>query len=221
MSKAAVEWAESEVRRLREVAQQAASSEERDQYPSSLNRRVQTTQGLEFLRRVAPGSTFVEHAEYAVNDQYHESAAIEGVASALESWLGFVAAGLVTQLPYAAQARIDAATDLMEQVQTLLDDPTVIPAAPVMLAGAALEEFLRSLLATTIEAITGTPSMVKYAAALRKANVLTANDEKDVLAIAGARNDAAHGHFDRISPERARVMADQVNLFMRQKLPGG
>jgi hypothetical protein len=101
----------------------------------------------------------------------------------------------------------------------LLNNPAVVPAAPVMLAGAALEEFLRALLARTSESVTGDPSLAKYAAALRRAGVLTANDEKDVLAMAGTRNDAAHGHFDRISPERARLMADHVNLFIRQKTP--
>ncbi len=221
MAEFAVEWAKAELQRLRETAEEAATLEAREQYPPRLDRRVQSSQAIEFLRRMAPGSTFVEHAQHAIHDQYHGSSAIEGVASALESWVKFVVSGLATQLPYDTQSRIDAATDLMEQVQTLLDDATVIPAAPVMLAGAALEEFLRSLMPTTASTLVGTPSIAKYAEALRRAGVLTANDVKDVLAIAGTRNDAAHGHFDRISAERARLMADQVNLFMRQNSPSG
>jgi hypothetical protein len=45
---------------------------------------------------------------------------------------------------------------------------------------------------------------------------LTPNDVKDVTFIAGTRNDAAHGQFDRISEDRARLMADHVNMFIRQ-----
>lgn len=54
--------------------------------------------------------------------------------------------------------------------------------------------------------------------ALRKAGHLTANDEKDVTSIAGLRNDAAHGKFDVVTRDRAALMADQVNLFMRQRM---
>jgi hypothetical protein len=76
----------------------------------------------------------------------------------------------------------------MEQVQVLLDDPKVHVAAPVVLAGAALEEFLRSMLATTPAAVVvGRPGIQAYAEALRKVEVLAAQDVKDITAWAAQR----------------------------------
>ena len=214
-----VTWARTEAARLGEEGRRRVPNDTGALGVTASDRRPETASAMEFLSRNARGSRFVEFAEHALAEEYYDSAAILAVARQLENWAEFVEQGLAASLPYEAQSRIDAATDLMEQVQALLDDSAVIPAAPVMLAGAALEEFLRSLLATTTEAITGSPSLTKYASALRRANLLNANDEKDVIAMAGTRNDAAHGNFDLIDAARARLMADQVNLFIRQKSP--
>jgi hypothetical protein len=107
----------------------------------------------------------------------------------------------------------------MEQVQILLDDRKVHPAGPVMLAGAALEEFLRSMIVTSTLQPKGKPGISSYAATLREANLLTAQDVKDITAWGGMRNDAAHGNFGAITIDRARIMVDGINLFMRQKGP--
>lgn len=214
-----MEWARAEVSRLQALLPNVVAADARSGYGTSRLRHAHTSQALEFLRRVAPGSAFLDHAESELAGAPEDNLAVAAVAANLANWIEFAEAGMATALPYATQARLDAATDLMEQVQALLNDPKVVPAAPVMLAGAALEEFLRSLLATTTETVSGSATLAKYAAALRRGDVLTANDEKDVIAMAGTRNDAAHGNFEMISPERARLMADQVNLFIRQRTP--
>jgi hypothetical protein len=67
------------------------------------------------------------------------------------------------------------------------------------------------------ETFDGKPSLSKYAAALRKCHRLDAQDEKNVTAWAGLRNHAAHGEFDEVSREEARIMVAGVNLFMQQK----
>ena len=56
-----------------------------------------------------------------------------------------------------------------------------------------------------------------YAAALRRDEILDVQDVKDVTAWAGLRNAAAHGEFEKISIEQARIMAAGVNLFMQKK----
>jgi hypothetical protein len=142
------------------------------------------------------------------------------VAKILESWADYVDAGLADAQPFEVRARYEAATDLMEQVQGLLDDAQVHPAAPVVLAGAALEEALRALMASCDEQIDGTPSIAKYAAALRKCELLTRQDAKDITAWAGLRNAAAHGTFDDVSRDGARLMVAGVNLFLRQRTGG-
>ena len=63
--------------------------------------------------------------------------------------------------------------------------------------------------------------MNSYAAALaKKADLLSRQDVKDVTAMAGRRNEAAHGDFEKVDdPTIARVMVDQVNLFLQRHSP--
>src|SRR5439155_5035765 len=138
--------------------------------------------------------------------------------TALAQWADFAELGLTDARPFEALARVEAATDLMEQVQRLLDDKDVHPAAPVVLAGAALEEALRSLVVGSAVQPTGKPGLASYAAALRQGAVIDKQDEKDITAWAGQRNEAAHGEFEKLSRERAQIMVDGLNLFMRKKL---
>ena len=100
----------------------------------------------------------------------------------------------------------------------MLDDKRTHPAAPIVLAGAALEEALRSLVIQNRATIVGKPGLNAYAAALKSASVLTTQDVKDITSWAGQRNEAAHGDFANLSPERAQIMVDGINLFMRQRL---
>lgn len=176
---------------------------------------------VEFLRRYAPDTHFYIGAAEAFADGRGQSVseALLQLIGMLEGWADFVEAGFTTTLPFGARARIEAATDLLEQVQTLLDDASVVPAAPVMLAGAALEELLRSLVLAHEATVKGKPGLTTYAEALRVAGVLSPQDVKDVIAWAGQRNEAAHGHFEALSRPRAQIMVDGINLFMRQKSP--
>jgi hypothetical protein len=199
-----IDWARIEANRLRTV---------------SNNPQVNSGdagRAVEFLRLHAGSqSHFYTRAVQIIKDGV-PAYAIRNVASLLEGWADLVEAGLI-EAPFEARAKVDAATDLMEQVHILLDDRKVHPAAPVMLAGAALEEFLRSMLVVSNSQAKGKPSINSYAAALREAEVLTAQDLKDVTAWGGMRNDAAHGHFGAVTIDRARIMVDGINLFMRQK----
>ena len=63
------------------------------------------------------------------------------------------------------------------------------------------------------------PGIASYANALRTIGELSPQDVKDITAWAGQRNEAAHGQFDGLSRERAQIMVDGINLFMRQKMP--
>jgi hypothetical protein len=62
--------------------------------------------------------------------------------------------------------------------------------------------------------LNGKPGRSTYATALRKAEVITKNEEKDIGAWAAQRNEAAHGQFDDLTSVRAKIMVDGVNLFM-------
>jgi hypothetical protein len=137
------------------------------------------------------------------------------MAALLTSWADIVEAGVVDAAPFEVRARFEAATDLMEQVDLLLEERDVVPAAAVMLAGAALEESLRALMEGCEEEITGSPGISKYAVALRKCDRLTRQEAKNVEAWGGLRNTAAHGHFDEITRDEAKVMSAGVNVFLQ------
>jgi hypothetical protein len=177
---------------------------------------------LEFLSRHAPGSYFLRAADeiVSVGSRVVPSRAISRVAAILEDWARFVEDGMMAALPFPVMARMEAATDLMEQVQQLLSEESIHPAAPVVLAGAALEEFLRSQIAAAGLTPAGKPGISTYANALRSAGHLSAQDVKDITAWAGQRNDAAHGQFSNLSRQRAQIMVDGINLFMRTKTEG-
>ncbi len=48
----------------------------------------------------------------------------------------------------------------------------------------------------------------------RTADVITAQEAKDLQQMAGVRNAAAHGDLNELSAERAGLMEQQVNLFL-------
>ena len=212
----AVEWAQTEAKRLRE---RASSPEVEQGMATAVHARPLAAAALDFLHRQAPDSGFAEASRLIFEGPYPPGAeeALERVAGILEDWVAYLEHGLADAVGPEAQARLEASTDLMEQVQQLLNDNRVHAAAPIMLTGAALEEFFRSLVITHSATVNGRPGLQAYSEALRAAGILTHQDVKDVTSWAGLRNSAAHGQFDNLSRERAVLMADGVNLFMRQK----
>ena len=114
----------------------------------------------------------------------------------------------------ASSVRAVASTDLMEQVRDLVQDKAVHPAAPIVLAGAALETALRGAVQEAGLSVVGNGSLTAYGKALRSAELITKQEMKDVEQMSGLRNAAAHGDFDAISPAHASLMEQQVNLFL-------
>jgi len=196
------QWARQEVLRLRGRGENTSRS---------------TAAALDFLRvHAGSGSAFLQQARVAANQGGSSRSGASAVADALEGWLAYEAAGLAPGVSLETLAQIKVATDLMEQVDRLLNDKRAHVAAPIVLAGAALEEFLISLATANEIVLVREPSPSTYAEALKKAEVITNQDIKDITAWVGQRNDAAHGNFDTLSLDRARLMADGINLFMRQ-----
>lgn len=203
-----IEWAEAEVERLGALYP-----------PGSIvgfnDHRGSFVSAIEFLRlKAGPRSEFYLRAADAAK-RLHAAAAVNVIGHSLVGWIDFVERGLA-DMPVEAQHRQMAATDLMEQVETLLADKRVVPAAPVMLAGAALEELLRSMVDVSGLKPRGKPGINTYASALRAEDALTAQELKDIVSWAGLRNAAAHGEFGGIELPNARLMAQGVNLFMQK-----
>jgi hypothetical protein len=187
-------------------------------------RTGEATNGVEFLRKYAgPDSSHYRAASSFAEGLINlRSAAAEnaiiGIGLLLASWADYADSGLATAPAFDLAARTEAANDLMEQAESLLADGKVHNAVPVMIAGAALEELLRGLHTTTSEPL---PSMsiTNYGVALQKAGIIEAKDSKELLSLAAIRNDAAHGHFEKITEDDARVFVSRVNLFLGKHTP--
>ena len=179
--------------------------------------RARAIAALDFLERFSGHDSqwaIRGHEVFDKNTSSMETGA-RALGDVLREWASAVSEGIVVPRQVEAQgARAVASTDLMEQVRALAEDRNVHPAAPIVLAGAALEVVLRSAVDELQLTLTERPSISAYARRLRTEGVLSPQDVKDVEQMAGLRNSAAHGLFDDLSRERAGLMEQQVNLFL-------
>lgn len=168
----------------------------------------------EFFRLYAgPKSSFLQMAQSAAGVYVQEH-----LASTMESFISFVEAGLHSEISPERKAQLDVVSDLLDQAYSLLESKKVHPAAPAVLIGATLEEFLRNWIeAVSINLGAQKPSIDTYAKALREADLLTKQDVKDITSWAGIRNHAAHGEWEEVSDRnRIKLMLEGVNLFLRK-----
>jgi len=175
------------------------------------------TQACEFLRVFAgPKSSFYINAES--NRKYSDDYRARSTISIIDSFIEYVREGLHGELSVKRQAQVDVISDFLGQAQELLEQDGIHPAAPVVLIGAALEEFLRAWVEDQALSLGGKkPSLDSYAKILREAELITKQDIKDITAWVGIRNYAAHGEWNEVGDRaRVRLMLESVNLFMRQ-----
>jgi hypothetical protein len=140
------------------------------------------------------------------------------VQSTMSSFIEHVKNDLLKTITIHREIQIDTVSDYLSQAETLLNDNNVHPAAPAVIIGASLEEFLRCWLEDQdVDLSKIKLSLDSYSNELRVRNLITKQDVKDILSWAGIRNDAAHGHWDNVKEKaRIRLMLEGVNLFMRK-----
>lgn len=173
----------------------------------------------EFLRTYAgPKNSFLDQIQKydprANNEQY----ASENIARVLRSYLEYVQAGLSTGISPERKAQLDVVSDFLEMAHLLLETKGVHPAAPAVLVGASLEEFLRTWVETAgLSLGVRKPGLESYSQVLREAELITKQDGKDITSWAGIRNHAAHGEWQEVADKsRISLMLEGVNLFMRR-----
>ncbi len=145
------------------------------------------------------------------------------ISDMLEGFIRYVENGLIEGVSIERKAQIDVVSDFLSQANTLLDSKDVHPAAPTVIIGAALEEFLRNWIEESgLDVNDKKPSLDTYAKILREADLITKQDLKDITSWAGLRNHAAHGEWDEVSDKkRIYLMLEGVNLFMRKYVENG
>ena len=189
-------------------------------------RRIQALQGgrlqiesKEFIRRfVGVDSDFYHKlSERIFNWNEFETRA----KNVMASFIQFAENGLLTKLSHEREIQIETVSDFLDQANTLLSENKIHPAAPAVIIGAALEEFLRNWLEDEELDLTEIKkSLDAYAQELRKKDLISKQDYKDITAWSGTRNAAAHGQFDEVNDrQRIKLMLEGVNLFIRKYTP--
>jgi len=174
-------------------------------------------QACEFLRMYAgPKSAFLENIRKL--EGYAPDYGARLAAGIMESFIQYLEAGLQSETTPERRAQLDVVSDFLEQASRLLEDQMVHPAAPAVLIGATLEEFLRTWVETQGLGLGNRkPGLDAYAAALREAELITKQDVKDITSWGGVRNHAAHGEWEQVADkQRVTLMLEGVNLFMRR-----
>ncbi len=179
-------------------------------------------------RLAPPGTSYVADAQRHT-DQYsayqldsfpgirhNQVQGLEGILRALRS---DHAAGRTST--FAELIHSDLFSDFLEMAEYLLNDEKLKDPAAV-LAGGVLEEHLRKLCAKEgLDIETVDPTGSRHAKKLDTLNADLArkgnygkNEQKQITAWAGIRNDAAHGHFDRYGADQVGLMLQGIRGFI-------
>ncbi|SEH40074.1 hypothetical protein [Tardiphaga sp. OK245] len=104
--------------------------------------------------------------------------------------------------------------DFLEQGKALLAAGYFAPAAVVV--GSVLEDGLRKLCAKHSIALSDKPKLDGMNSALAKASIYNVLTQKKITALAGIRNDAAHGKWDTFSSADVESMMQWTADFMQK-----
>lgn len=188
-------------------------------YPSS-NAMGYLAETSELARRYAGERSQFFLSLKGVNS-IHGKDAIRQIISLLRAFKSHLSAGLADALSPEQKAQMDVVSDFLGMAQTLLETKEIHPAAPAVIIGASLEEYLRNWIEReNLSLGNRKPGIDNYCQVLREADFITKQDAKDITSWAGVRNHAAHGEWDQVNdPKRISLMLEGVNLFMRKNSP--
>jgi hypothetical protein len=165
-------------------------------------------------RFAPPDSRYVKLQQVELESGYSTSgrllSPLIGILTALRDDISSNRLATITQLLHA-----DLFGDFLDMAQHLLDEGYKDPAA--VLAGGVLEEHLRKLCLKY-----GLPIVVgmrfKKADAMNSelvaASTYSKNDQKNVTAWLGLRNEAAHGHYAAYKPEQVALLIQSIRDFI-------
>ena len=141
----------------------------------------------------------------------------EKLVALLVSLCQYIEDGLFTQLSPKEIAAQEIASETLSQALAMLKEDSNHPAAACFLAGATLENYLRSWAEREKISVQAPPSISKYAEALKKKKKITSQDVKDITSWAGLRNSAVHGNWREVEDKkRVELMVEGIGLFARK-----
>jgi len=176
-----------------------------------------TTLSCAAIKRLAPpGSAYLEQMEAVLRDTQKSISRsrdeevefrLRGILSALR---GDYEAGRLQSFEELIHA--DLFSDFLEMAEYFMDEGYKDPAA--VIAGGVLEEHLRKLCGKYGVTIPPKPKLDTMNADLAKANAYHKNEQKQVTAWAGLRNDAAHGNYANYGHAEVKLMVAGIRDFI-------
>lgn len=175
-------------------------------------------ESLEFLRLYSGEKSSFFKQLSKVNQTWSDDYIQDYVKDTLNAFIRFLENGLADGISVERRAQIDVVSDFLDQARILLDTKGVHAAAPCVLIGASLEEFLRNWVEEAgLSVGQAKPSLDSLSKTLKNEELLTKQDMKDIASWGGLRNHAAHGEWDEVNDKRRiALMLEGVNLFMRK-----
>lgn len=176
-----------------------------------------TTLSCAAIKRLAPpGSAYIEQMESVLKNTLKSVSRsrdeevefrLRGILSALR---GDYDAGRLQSFEELIHA--DLFSDFLEMAEYFLDEGYKDPAA--VIAGGVLEEHLRKLCRKHGLTIPAKPKLDTMNAELAKVGAYSKNDQKQVSAWAGLRNDAAHGNYTNYGSAEVKLMVAGIREFI-------
>jgi hypothetical protein len=164
-----------------------------------------------------PGSQYLAQMDRALNQvfdvrrfqnkDYFIMMDLEGVVRALRADYD---AGHLQSFQELVHA--DLFSDFLEMAEYFLDEGYKDPAA--VMAGGVLEEHLRKLCGKHLGTISARPKLDTMNTDLAKASAYGKNEQKQVTAWAGIRNDAAHGNYGNYTNDQVKLMVAGIRDFL-------
>jgi hypothetical protein len=144
--------------------------------------------------------------------------ASEYLDNIIKSFLRTIENDLISGASYERRIKIEVVNDYLSQAEELLNLDEFHPATATVLIGASLEEFLRNwVIDLNIDIGEQNPSIDSYAKTLRKKEIITKQDLKEIIVWGGYRNDAAHGNWKAVEDrDKISMMLKGVSLFIKQ-----
>lgn len=171
------------------------------------------------LKRLAPpGSVYLERMEHALEIVVAGAGGMGGWYSTILTSLHGTLRALRTD--YAADRlqsfqeliHADLFSDFLEMAEHFLESRYKDPAA--VMAGGVLEEHLRKLCGKHGVALAAKPKLDTMNAELARVGAYGKNEQKQVTAWAGLRNDAAHGNYGNYGEAEVKLMVQGVRSFI-------
>jgi hypothetical protein len=176
-----------------------------------------TTLACAVIKRLAPPvSAYIDHMNEALRDTR------PSLARSVEEEIEFRLQGILRALradydagrlqTFQELIHADLFSDFLEMAEYFLQEGFKDPAA--VIGGGVLEEHLRKLCGKHGVPIPVKPKLDTMNAELAKVAAYTKNDQKQVTAWAGLRNDAAHGNYGNYSDGEVKLMLAGVRDFI-------